>query len=144
VGEIRKSRMSAGGVVLPIEGVRQCYIIKPRDYILGIPTHWTLPKGRVEKGEVLTRTAVREVKEETGLDARVLAYIGVFRSPTSVVHYFLMLRTGGVGRPDRKEVERVELVMFDEAVRLFDRQGSRRDARVILKAEKKMKERGLI
>jgi len=144
VGEIRKSKMSAGGVVLPIEGVRQCYIIKPRDYILGIPTHWTLPKGRVEKGEIVTRAAVREVKEETGLDAKIIAYIGVFRSPASDVHYFLMLRTGGIGKPDRKEVERVELVMFDEAVGLFDRQGSRRDARVILKAEKKMKEKGII
>lgn len=30
--------------------------------------HWSFPKGHVEKGETEVQTALREVKEETGLD----------------------------------------------------------------------------
>lgn len=37
---------------------------------------WVLPKGRIEKGETLEDTALREVKEETNVDATILNYIG--------------------------------------------------------------------
>lgn len=33
--------------------------------------HWSFPKGHVEPGETETETAIREVKEETGIDAMV-------------------------------------------------------------------------
>ncbi|MEK6814812.1 MAG: NUDIX hydrolase [Nitrospirota bacterium] len=44
-------------------------------------TVWCLPKGLVEKGENLARTAHREVKEETGLDGKILGKI-------DSIHYF--------------------------------------------------------
>jgi 8-oxo-dGTP pyrophosphatase MutT (NUDIX family) len=31
------------------------------------PDHWDLPVGKASKGEVITQTAIRELKEETGL-----------------------------------------------------------------------------
>ncbi|MFV0401401.1 MAG: bis(5'-nucleosyl)-tetraphosphatase [Oscillospiraceae bacterium] len=34
--------------------------------------HWSFPKGHVEKGETEKETALREVKEETGLSIRLL------------------------------------------------------------------------
>ena len=38
---------------------------------------WTFPKGRREAGENLTQTAIREVKEETGLDGlRLISPVG--------------------------------------------------------------------
>ncbi|MGH3451685.1 MAG: NUDIX hydrolase, partial [Haloechinothrix sp.] len=38
---------------------------------------WSLPKGHIEDGETSEQTAVREVKEETGISAQVLTPLGV-------------------------------------------------------------------
>ncbi len=45
-------------------------------------TDWSLPKGHVEPGETREEAAIREVKEETGLDARIIAPI------TEVVYFY--------------------------------------------------------
>jgi len=37
---------------------------------------WVLPKGSLEMGETLKQTALREVKEESGVDARIQRYLG--------------------------------------------------------------------
>ena len=37
---------------------------------------WVLPKGTVEKGENYEQTALREVREETGVKARIIEYVG--------------------------------------------------------------------
>ena len=37
---------------------------------------WVLPKGTVEAGEEFKETALREVKEETGVDASIVKYVG--------------------------------------------------------------------
>lgn len=37
---------------------------------------WVLPKGRVEKGETLKETALREVLEESGVKGNIRKYIG--------------------------------------------------------------------
>ncbi|MCK5024314.1 MAG: NUDIX domain-containing protein [Thermoplasmata archaeon] len=62
---------------------------------------WVLPKGKMEPGETLIQTALREVQEETGLsDLKIIREIGLVRyiflwRPDNVnynktVHYFLM------------------------------------------------------
>ncbi len=45
-------------------------------------TDWSLPKGHVEPGETREQAAVREVKEETGLDARIVMPLA------EVVYYY--------------------------------------------------------
>ena len=36
---------------------------------------WVLPKGTIERGETYQETALREVKEETGVNARINEYV---------------------------------------------------------------------
>lgn len=48
---------------------------------------WALPGGGMEAGESIEDCAVREVKEETGLDVEVTGLIGVYTNPRHVMKY---------------------------------------------------------
>jgi dTDP-glucose pyrophosphorylase/ADP-ribose pyrophosphatase YjhB (NUDIX family) len=48
---------------------------------------WGLLGGRMDYGEAVEQTAVREVKEETGLDIIVERLVGVYSDPRRVVSY---------------------------------------------------------
>jgi 8-oxo-dGTP pyrophosphatase MutT (NUDIX family) len=41
------------------------------------PDHWSFPKGRQNPGEPIEMTALREVREETGLDVELIALVGI-------------------------------------------------------------------
>ncbi|WP_131767952.1 NUDIX domain-containing protein [Candidatus Protofrankia californiensis] len=48
---------------------------------------WALPGGQMDIGEHLAGSAVREVKEETGLDVEVVKIIGIYTDPRHVIAY---------------------------------------------------------
>lgn len=48
---------------------------------------WTIPGGAMEPGEFIAETAVREVKEETGLDVEIVSLVGIYSNPHHVVEY---------------------------------------------------------
>jgi 8-oxo-dGTP pyrophosphatase MutT (NUDIX family) len=83
---------SAGGLV--VHGAR----------ILLISTQagrrWQLPKGHIEPGEVPEETAVREVREETGVTGRVVA-------PLSAIEYWF------IERGNRRVHKRVDYFLLD-------------------------------
>lgn len=62
-----REEVSAGGVV-----VLGNTILLLRKY----NGDWVLPKGKVEEGETHEETALREVKEETGVKASIKKYLG--------------------------------------------------------------------
>ena len=72
---------------------------------------WVLPKGTVENGEEYKETAAREVKEEAGVEAAIIKYIGksqyTFNVPVDVVqkvvHWYLMMGDSYYSKPQREE-----------------------------------------
>ncbi|WP_172388065.1 NUDIX domain-containing protein [Streptomyces sp. MNP-20] len=48
---------------------------------------WALPGGGMEMTDSLPGTAVREVKEETGLDVEVVGLVGTYTDPRHVIAY---------------------------------------------------------
>jgi 8-oxo-dGTP pyrophosphatase MutT (NUDIX family) len=49
---------------------------------------WSLPGGGMELGEFIEETIIREVKEETGYDVKVLKCIGIYTDPEHVIEYY--------------------------------------------------------
>lgn len=48
---------------------------------------WSIPGGAMEVGERIADTAVREAKEETGLDVQPEVLVGIYTNPRHVVEY---------------------------------------------------------
>lgn len=48
---------------------------------------WALPGGGHDLGERIADTAVRETKEETGLDVEVTGIIGIYTDPRHLIEY---------------------------------------------------------
>lgn len=98
----RVEETSAGGLVLDLSGpVPQAALIARRDRTGRLI--WLLPKGHVEPGETNEEAAIREVAEETGITASILALLGVidfwFMTPSQrihkTVHHYLLQADGG-------------------------------------------------
>lgn len=103
------------------------------EIVLAGRTHdglWALPKGTPEYGETLEETALREVREETGLGVEIVDDLGEiaysFARPAQGVRYektvrhFLMRPdgTGSVEQHDR-EYDRIEWFAAAEALRIM-------------------------
>jgi ADP-ribose pyrophosphatase YjhB (NUDIX family) len=48
---------------------------------------WALPMGKMEIGETPTECAIRETREETGVDVEVIGLIGIYSDPAHIVAY---------------------------------------------------------
>jgi 8-oxo-dGTP pyrophosphatase MutT (NUDIX family) len=49
--------------------------------------NWSMPGGAQDPGESLSRTAVRETEEETGIRVTLTGLVGIFTDPRHVIHY---------------------------------------------------------
>ena len=93
---------------------------------LGDPPRWSLPKGTPEAGETLEETALREVREETGLEVAIEAPLGSinywFLSPSKgancnkTVHFYLMAHKGGSTDLHDPEFDEVRWFSSEEAL----------------------------
>jgi 8-oxo-dGTP diphosphatase len=77
---------------------------------------WSLPKGKLDKGEGWTAAALREVKEETGIKARLGPFAGevvyTYADPkggsvSKVVRYWHMAVKRDKGFKPNKEIARI-------------------------------------
>lgn len=75
---------------------------------------WSLPKGHVEQGETIEQAALREVTEETGLTAAIVAPLGIIdfwfavedrRIHKTVHHYLMRYETGDICDEDQEVVD---------------------------------------
>lgn len=49
--------------------------------------NWAVPGGAIDLGESLTQAAVRETKEETGIDCEITGLVGIYTDPKHVMLY---------------------------------------------------------
>ena len=128
---------SAGGLV-----VRQ---MRGRPFIAAVRvkegTVLALPKGHIEQGESGAETAVREVREETGIDSRLIEKLDDIRywytrdgaRVLKVVSFFLLAyRSGSVRDYQREEVDSAEWIPLEEAPDRLAYRGEKDMARAAL------------
>lgn len=127
-----RSEVSAGGVVYRRfdDGVE--IVLAARRTRRG-DLAWGLPKGLIEPEETPEEAAVREVREETGLEAEVEASLGDIRyfyvwegvRVRKAVHFFLMRATGGDVSLHDHEMEDVQWFPLSVALRRATYKGER-------------------
>ena len=134
-----RREFSAGGVLVrSVRGRRHLAAIRPQGK-LGV---WALPKGKIDAGESAVDAAVREVREETGVEGRVVEKLGDVRytytatwEPVKgerifkVVSFFLLTagrgRIGEIDEAMRVEVDEARWLPLDDAPRLLTHKGER-------------------
>src|SRR5213076_2897495 len=101
------------------------------------PGLWALPKGNIGRGEKPDATALREVKEETGVEARLVEKLGDVRYVYTwagervfkVVSFFLCRytrgRLGDIPPEHVHEVAEARWLPLDEAPKLLAYKGER-------------------
>ena len=108
-------------------------------------TVWTLPKGIIDKGEMPEASAIREIKEETGLTGRIIDSLGdksywfYLKDENAkcrkTVSYFLLQYIEGDIGDYCWEVEEAKWFAMDDAIKQVSYNG---DREVLEKAMEKL------
>jgi 8-oxo-dGTP pyrophosphatase MutT (NUDIX family) len=131
---------SAGGLVIRnMRGKRYVATVLVKN-----GTVHALPKGHIEEGEKGAETAVREVREETGLDAEVIEKLGDIKywyvrkwsdseRVFKVVSFFLLrYLSGSVENYQREEVDGAEWIPLEDAPKRLAYRGEKDMAKLAL------------
>ena len=115
-----KEKLAAGGVVIESRSGRARVLVVHRPRY----NDWSFPKGGMKAGESLEDAALREVREETGLDCAIVRKLSIskynYRSKKGIlrpksVHYFLMEAVPGQIITDGIEVDEACWLDIDDA-----------------------------
>lgn len=139
-----RREFSAGGVLVRrMRGRPWIAVVRPRGKP---PGTWALPKGLIDRGETGAEAAVREAREETGVEGRVVRKLGDVRYVYTwegervfkVVSFFLLSpvrgRIGALEPEMHVEVAESRWVPLAEAPRLLAYRGEREMAERALAA----------
>lgn len=115
----RNEHSSGGAVILVRDDKPYVALIATRK-----KTRWGLPKGAVAQGETSEQAALREVLEETGLEAEIVRPLDTieyyFRAGDVLIRkrvdFYLMRYVAGELTPQLSEVDDVEWVDLSEAI----------------------------
>jgi 8-oxo-dGTP pyrophosphatase MutT (NUDIX family) len=148
--------VSAGGVVYRRQGGGV------EIALIHVRGRWGLPKGHVEAGESPDQAALREVREETGLEGRVARKLGEihysYREKRAAqhqevkvykrVHFYLVRYLRGDVRDHDYEVDEARWFPIDEALRSLrfatERKMVNRAKALLADREKKQAQQGLV
>ncbi len=127
-----RREVSAGGVVYRRDGQSIEVVLASRRTRRG-DLAWGLAKGGIEEGESLEDAAIREVREETGIEAVVEASLGDTRyfyvweeiRIRKTVHFFLMRATGGDPAERDDEMEEIRWFPIERALKRAAYRGER-------------------
>jgi 8-oxo-dGTP pyrophosphatase MutT (NUDIX family) len=125
-----ESEFSAGGVVVR-DG--RCIVIVPTRRAADGSRVLALPKGHPDGAESPADAALREVREETGVDAEVVEELGDIRywymrggrRIAKVVSFYLLEYVSGELEDHDHEVERAEWMALGEAAQRLTYKGER-------------------
>lgn len=136
-------QVSAGGVAHRVNGGSvEIVVIKTSS-----EGRWQLPKGMIDPGETAETAALREVREEAGIDCEIIAlvgdieywFVGSFDGPKKryhkKVHFFLMKYLEGDVNDHDHEVVEARWVGIDDAERMLAFEGEKD---LIVKAKRRL------
>lgn len=126
-------QVSAGGVAFrPGAATAEIVIVS-----VGAKLRWQLPKGIVDSGETPEITALREVREEAGIQTRLIQpidvieywYIGDLEGQRvrfhKFVHFFLLAYESGEVQDHDHEVHEARWVSIEQALELLAFKGEK-------------------
>jgi 8-oxo-dGTP pyrophosphatase MutT (NUDIX family) len=127
---LTSSEFSAGGVVVRDE---KCVVIVPTRRAADGSKVLALPKGHPEDGESAADAALREVREEAGVESRLVEKLGDVRywytrdgqRIAKVVSFFLLEYLRGEVTDHDREVEDARWLALDRATRELTYEGER-------------------
>jgi 8-oxo-dGTP pyrophosphatase MutT (NUDIX family) len=142
-GFVRREFSAGGVVVRRLRGSWRMAAIRPAGKKPGV---WALPKGNIGPGERPDATALREVIEETGVEARLVGKLGDVRYVYTwsgerifkVVSFYLLRysrgRLGELAPETAHEVEETRWLPLEDAPRLLAYGGEREMAKKAISA----------
>ena len=86
-----QGKPAAGALVVESDG--RIWLAEPTNQFGG--HRLTFPKGRVEDGLSLRQTAIKETREELGIDIELTGWLGDFEGRRTTTRLYLARRTGG-------------------------------------------------
>lgn len=106
----------------PIRKAVRCYLIKENNVVAtkykqgNKEGYYDIPGGKIEEGELPEQTAIREMKEETGLDIRDLKYKGnmIIEYPNRIFDFDVFVASESEGELQEFEENTSEWIEIQE------------------------------